>query len=179
VRRLLVVAANRHSVTFPAIKRGYGATVTVIGLTNGNGKGPSARAKIAGVPPRRPAAGTWKLSSTFGYVREGGFRVAGRGGAISGLSLTPGPSATKACGKAKLLVLGAHEPRAIARLLSTWTVGRPGAAAGDGISGLGVTAKRGRKSLHATLKLSFAGPRAGTGELELKNCRLYFDFAER
>jgi len=180
VRRLQVVAAGRHSIAFPTVARGYGATVTVTGLTHGNGKGPSAQARIAGAPPKRPAAGAWKLSTNFGYVRKGGFSVARRGGAISGLSLTPGPSAARACGKAKLLVLGAHKPRPIARLgLATWAVGRHSAGSGDGIAGAGATVKQGHKSHHATLKLAFDGPRAGSGEVELKNCRLYFEFVKR
>ncbi len=180
VRQLQVIAANRHSATFPAIRRGYGATVTVTGLTHGNGKGPSASVKIAGVPPARPAAGTWKLSTNFGYVRKGGFTVGRRGGAISALSLKPGPSAAKACGKAKLLVRGAHKPRPFPRFgLATWAVGRHSKAGGDGLRGTAVTVKQGRKKRHASLKLAFDGPRTGTGEVESKNCRLYFEFAKR
>ena len=113
-------------------------------------------------------------------MRKGGFSVARRGGAISGLSLTPGPSATKACGKAKLLVRGAHKPRPLARFgLATWAVGRHSKAGGDGLGGTAVTVKQGHKTRHATLKLAFDGPRAGTGEVESKNCRLYFEFAKR
>ncbi len=180
VRQLQVVAAGRHSASFPTVQRGYGATITVTGLTHGNGKGPTASAKIAGAPPKRPAAGAWRLSTNFGYVRKGGFSVAGRGGVISGLSLTPGPSATKACGKAKLLVLGAHKPRPLARFgLATWAVGRHSSTSGDGLGGAGATVKQGHKSRHATLKLAFDGPRAGSGEVELKDCRLYFEFAKR
>ena len=133
-----------------------------------------------GAPPKRPAAGTWKLSSNFGYARKGSFSVARRSGAISALNFTPGPSATKACGKAKLLVLGAHKPQPLARFgLATWTVGRHSAASGDGLAGTAANVKQGHKSRHATLKLAFDGPRTGTGEVELKNCRLYFEFTKR
>ena len=180
VRQLQVITAGRRSATFPAVQRGYGATITVTGLTHGNGKGPSASVKIAGAPPARPAAGTWKLSTNFGYVRKGGFSVAGRGGAISAVSLTPGPSAAKSCGKTKLLVFGAHKPRPLPRFgLATWAVGRHSSTSGDGLGGSVVTVKQGHKTRHATLKLAFDGPRAGTGEVESKNCRLYFEFAKR
>jgi hypothetical protein len=180
VRQLQVIAAGRRSATFPAVKRGYGATITVTGLTHGNGKGPSASVKIAGAPPARPAAGTWRLSANFGYVRKGSFAIARRSGVISALNLTPGPSAAKACGKTKLLVLGAHKPRLLARFgLATWAVGRHSTAAGDGLGGTAATVKQGHKTRHATLKLAFDGPRAGTGEVESKNCRLYFEFAKR
>ncbi len=180
VRQLQVLAAGRHSATFPAMKRGYGATIAVTGLTHGNGKGPSASVKIAGVPPKRPAAGTWKLSSNFGYAKKGGFVVTRGGRAISALGLTPGPSAAPACGKGKLLVRGTHKPRPISRSgLATWAVGRHGAAAGDGLAGTAATVKQGHKSRHATLKLAFDGPSSGSGEVELKDCRLYFEFARR
>lgn len=176
VRRLQVVVAKRNSVTFRAVRRGYGATVTVTGLTNGNGKGPEAQAKIAGAAPKRPAPGRWKLSSNFGYARKGSFDVAKRGGAISDLSLTPGPSATEACGKMRLLVSGVHTPSSINRFgLATWAVGRRGGGSADGVQGVGVTIKQGHKRRRGKLKLVFSGPRAGEGEIELKqDCRLYF-----
>jgi hypothetical protein len=174
-RLLQVVAPDRGSVTFPAIRRGYGARVTVTGLTNANGRGPSASARIAGVPPRRPAAGAWTLLHTFDYARQGRFEVAGKGGAISGLSLVPGVAASKSCRRKKLMVLGAQRPSRVTRAgLATWAVGRRSARSADGVAGVGITVLRGHKRLHGSLKLLFSGPGSGTGEVELKNCRLYF-----
>jgi hypothetical protein len=175
VRLLKIAAAGRSSVTFPAIPRGYGATVTVTGLTHANGKGASAHAKIAGVPPKRPATGPWTLARTFDYVRKGGFDVAGRGGSISALHLTPGPAASETCGTAQLLVAGARRPSRVSRAgLATWAVGRHSAGSANGLAGVGVTVQQGHKRRHGKLELTFSGPHAGEGELELKDCRLYF-----
>ncbi|MGH2974590.1 MAG: hypothetical protein ACRDLL_06960 [Solirubrobacterales bacterium] len=179
VRLLRVATADRRSVTFPAIRRGYGAAVTVTGLGNANGRGPSARTKIAGVPPGRPAGGNWALSSNFGYVRKGGFAVSPHS-AISGLSLKPGRAAGKACGKSKLVVLGAQHPSRVSRIgLATWAVARHSARSATGLTGVPVTVLRGHKRRHGTLELLFDGPRAGTGELELRGCRLYFPVRRR
>lgn len=180
VRRLQVVAAGRQSAAFPAIRRGYGATVKVSGLTNANGRGPSARARIAGVPPRRPAAGRWTLPTGFDYTNKGSFEVARRGGTISGLRFGVGPAASKACGKGKLEVLGARRPARISHSgLAAWAVGRRSPASADGVAGVGVTVLRGHKRRHGSLELLFSGPGAGAGELTLKRCRLYFEVRRR
>ena len=180
VRLLRIAAADRGSVTFPAIRRGYGATVTVTGLGDANGRGPSAMARIAGAPPRRPAAGTWTVPSDFGYTRKGRLMVAKRGGAISGLRLTPGRAAAKACGKSELLVLGARRPVRISQVgLAKWAVGRRSHGDADGVAGVPVTVLRGHKRKHGKLELLFDGPRSGAGELELGACRLHFPVKKR
>ncbi|HVY78006.1 MAG TPA: hypothetical protein VG898_05830 [Solirubrobacterales bacterium] len=175
VRQLQIVAPGRKSATFARTRRGYGATVTVTGLTHANGRGPSATAKIAGVPPRRPAAGAWALDNSFGYTRRGGFTVAGRSGTVAGLSLTPGAVAAKACGRKELTVLGARGPSRVTRAgLARWAVGQRSPRTATGVKGVRVTVLRGRKRLHGRLELIFSGPRAGEGEVELKGCRLHF-----
>ena len=55
-RRLIrYAAAGSHSVSFPAIPSKVGATATINGLTAGNSKGPSVRAKIKAVAPKKKA----------------------------------------------------------------------------------------------------------------------------
>jgi hypothetical protein len=180
VRRLQVVAPGRHSVAFPGIRRGYGATVEVSGLTNANGRGPAARARIAGVPPRRPAAGDWKLTDSFGYTSKGSLEIARGSGAISGLRFSIGPAASRACGKGELRVLGARRPSRISHLgLAAWAIGHRSPARADGVRGVRVVIRRGHKRRHGSLKLEFSGPGAGSGELTLKSCRLYFELHRR
>jgi len=182
VRRLQIAAASRNSVVFAGIKPGYGATATVTGLTDGNGKGPSARAKIAGVAPKRPAAGAWKLSSRFGYVRKGKLSIAPHIGTIAELSLTLGPSAAPQCGKAKAQVQAAGRPARLALSgLATWAIGKRNPAVAGGLGGKTVVVRQAgvRRPRRASLKLVFAGPRSATGELEWQGCRLSFEAARR
>lgn len=76
--------------------------------------------------------------------------------------------------------MGVHKPRPLARFgLATWAIGRHSSTSGDGIGSTAATVKQGHKARHANLKLAFDGPSAGSGEVELKNCRLYFEFAKR
>ena len=71
-RQLLRIAGARaRSVTLSGVAPRYGATVTVAGLTNANGRGPSARASIRGRPPARPAAGSLEDDHRVRLHRKG------------------------------------------------------------------------------------------------------------
>ena len=180
VRKLLVSGPGRRSIAFSGIGPRYAVSVTVTGLTHGNGKGPSARARIPGLAPKRPAAGAWTLSSRFGYVRKGGLAIAARSGRVSQLSLTPGPSAAQGCGTAKALLKGAGRPSRLAVSgLATWAIGKRSRTVAGGLTGARVAVRQGHKPRRGDLKLVFDGPRAGTGEVEWNGCRLYFEMHRR
>ena len=42
-----------------------------------------------------------------------------------------------------------------------------------------MTVLRGHKRRHGSLELEFSGPTAGSGELTLKSCRIYFEVRRR
>jgi hypothetical protein len=168
-RRLLrIVPAGARSARFRGVASGYAARAAVTGLTNANGRGPTATAASRGRPSARPAGGGWRVASTFDYVRRGSFSVARGGRSVSGLTLTPGRMADRTCGTRKLQVRGSQR-LALGKeaRLAVWTAGSR------------VTVVQGRKRRRAKLELSFDGARSVVGEVKAKRCRLYFEARRR
>ena len=168
-RRLLrIVPAGSRSATIRGVASGYAARAAVTGLTHANGRGPTARAAIAGRPKARPAGGPWKVASTFDYVRRGSFAVSRGGRSVSGLSLTPGRLADRSCGKRTLRLSGSRTlSRGKRDGLAIWTAGSR------------VTLVQGRKRRRGRLELRFDGARSVVGEVTAKGCRLYFEARKR
>jgi hypothetical protein len=162
-RRLLrIVRPGTRSVTFRRVASGYAARVAITGLTNANGRGPTARATSPGRPKARPGPGGWRLATTFDYVRRGSFTM-GRG-SVSRLTITPGRVADRACGTRTLRVSGTRRLSPATRdRLAIWSAGSR------------VTLVQGRKRRRGSLELQFEGRRTAVGELTAKNCRLYFE----
>ena len=97
--------APARSVTLSGVAPRYGATVTVAGLTNANGRGPSARASSRTVRPpvqQRGVEDDHRVVSTA----KGSFSVARGGRSVAGLRVTPGAGAGATCGTAELRVSG-------------------------------------------------------------------------
>ena len=164
-RRLLrIVPAGARSARFRGVASGYSARAAVTGLTNANGRGPTAKAASRGRPSTRPASGDWKVASTFDYVRRGSFSVARGGRSVSDLTLTPGRMADRSCGTRPLRISGSRRVGAATRdRLAIWRAGSR------------VTLVQARKRRSGRLELRFEGRRAVTGELTSRGCRLYFE----
>ena len=173
---LQIAGARARSLTLRGVAARYGARVTVAGLTKANGRGPSARASIAGRPGARPAAGTWKMSTAFVSTRKGSFIVASRGRFVTGLRLTPDSGAGAKCGTAELRVFGRTAlSRASRAGAAIWIVGRRAPRAVDGAATRTVRVRRGSRLLRGALKLSFDGRRKVSGELTVPGCRALFN----
>jgi hypothetical protein len=176
-RQILQIAGARaRSLTLRGVAARYGARVTVAGLTKANGRGPAARASIAGRPGARPAAGTWRMTTAFVSTQKGSFRVAGGGRFVTDLRLTPGSGAGAKCGTAELRVLGRTAlSRASRAGAAIWIVGRRAPRALDGAATRTVRVRRGSRRLRGALKLSFDGRRKVSGELTVPGCRALFN----
>ena len=168
---LRIVSARRRSVALRGVAR-YGATATVVGLTNANGRGPSARASIRPMPPPRPAACRWRVADGFDFTQRGRFTVIGRGRAITALRLTPGPGAGGACGRSELRVIRREKIATVVRNgLATAIVGRGSPRSPDGVATTKVTVSRAGRRVRGTMQLIFAAWRWVNGELGIRGCR--------
>jgi hypothetical protein len=176
-RRLVRIAgARQRSVKVSGVAPGYGAAATISGLTHANGRGPSARAAIAG-RPARPAAGRWRLRRAFDYVKKGAFRLMRGGKAVTSVRVTPGALAARACGRRELRMAGRRKlTRSSNRAgLAIWILGRSARRTQDGASPIRVRVAQGRKRRAGTLELRFDGRRRALGELRLRGCQLFFE----
>jgi hypothetical protein len=169
-----IVSARRRSVALRRVGR-YGARATVIGLTDVNGRGTSARASIGPAPPPRPAIGRWRVADGFDFTRKGSFTVARRGRSVTGLRLTPGPGA-RACGRPELRVVGNQKITSTVRAgLAMAIVGRGARRSPDGVATTSVRVSRRGRRTRGTMKLIFDGRRRVTGQLRLgRRCQLVF-----
>jgi hypothetical protein len=167
-----IARAGARSTTVRGVPPAYGAVATISGMTQANGRGPSARATIDPAAAR-PAAGRWALSSPVAHVASGRLTVARDRRSASDLRVTPGAGAAPGCGTAELRVKGRRRlVRATRAGLGVWIVGRPAPDTLEGATPVAVTALRGTERLAGTLRLVFEGRRSGTGELELPSCRM-------
>ena len=116
------------------------------------------------------------MLKAFDFVKGGHFSV-GRGGRVTGVAVTPGPLAAKACGRRRLRVSG---DRALIRSstragLAVWILGKRARNAQDGAAPVPVRLTQAGKGRRGRLALSFDGRRRALGQLRLGACRLRFE----
>jgi hypothetical protein len=172
---VLVARAGAGSVAVQGVPRGLGAKATITGLTHVNARGPATNVVLAATAPR-PAAGRWVAGSAFGYLANGRFELTRGGNALRRLRLTPAAGVAGRCGGAELQVTGQKKlTRSRVSGRSVWIMGRGAATEPDGANPVPVRATQARKTLNATLELTFDGRRHATGELRFGDCRMLFD----
>jgi hypothetical protein len=175
-RKLVRVAGpKRRSVVIRGAARD-GARVTVTPLTDANGRGPSASARLRPAAPLKPKVGRWRLNDGFGFTSGGRMKL-GRGGRlVKKLIVGPGATADPSCGKRKLRVKGRSRiKRKTIGGSAFWGFGKRRSSSPDGLEPRRVKVQQGRKRSRASLKLRFSGPKRGEGQLQSGDCRLVFD----
>ena len=168
-REFVEIAGPRaRLVTVPGVPRGAGARISIMGLTQANGKGPAARLVLPPVAPA-PAAGRWRLVGASG-------RFDIRRGVLSGLRLNPPAGSAAGCGAAALRVAGGRRlVRSTSQGLAVWVAGRRAPAEPGGAAPVAVRVTRGATRLNGTMVLTFADARRAKGALEVPGCRVFFE----